>query len=168
MARGGGVQPGQGGAEGTDELVLSLHADACEMLEVTSVEEGHDVESDVAEERMSALVKLAKEICESCDIGQPAAEFQLMVLPSKRKLVTQRCELPPAQGGAEDTKELFSLSVAESKALICHCGRVPCVVLRLRPRGFKRVCTGDLTQCHFAVCASLGDGDSEKCWYSHH
>ena len=29
------------------------------------MEEGHDVESDVAEETMSAVVKLAKEICES-------------------------------------------------------------------------------------------------------
>ena len=54
---------------------------------------------------MSALVKLAKETYESCDIGHPAAECQLMVLPSKRKLVTQRCELRPAQGGAEDTEE---------------------------------------------------------------
>ena len=25
--------------------------------------------------------------------------------PFKRKLVAQRCELPPAQGGAEDTEE---------------------------------------------------------------
>ena len=104
MARRGGIQPGQGGAEGTDERVLSLHTDACEMVEDTSVEEGHDFESDVAEETMSVLVKLAKEICESCDIGQPAAECQLMVFPSKRKLVTQRCELRPVQGGAEDTE----------------------------------------------------------------
>ena len=95
-ARRGGIKPGQGGAEGTD---------ACEMVEVTFVEEGHEVESDVAEETISALVKLAKEICESCDIGQPAAECQLMVLPSKRKLAIQSCELRPSQGGAEDTEE---------------------------------------------------------------
>ena len=73
MASRGGVRPGQGGAEGTDERVLSLHTDAREMVGVTSVEEGHDDECDVAEEMMSAVAKLAKEICESCDIGQPTA-----------------------------------------------------------------------------------------------
>ena len=35
--------------------------------------------------------------------GQPTAECPF-VCPSKRRLVT-RCELRPAQGGAEDTKE---------------------------------------------------------------
>ena len=76
----------QGGAEGTDERVLSLHTDACEMVEVTSVEEGHDVESYVAVETMSALVRLAKEICESCDIGQLTAECLLCGLPGARWL----------------------------------------------------------------------------------
>ena len=69
--------------------------------EVPSVKEGRDVESDIAEETMSAVVKFAKKICESCDVGQPTAECQLMRL-SRRKLVTQRCELRPA---AEDTEE---------------------------------------------------------------
>ena len=38
--------PVQGGAEGTDERVLVLHAVVaeCEMRQVTSVEDGHDVE----------------------------------------------------------------------------------------------------------------------------
>ena len=97
---------GQGGAEGTDERLLSLHADACEIVEVTSVEERHGVESDVAEETMSALVKLVTEICESCDIGQPAAPMPADgVALQHRKLVTQRCELRQAQGGAEVTEE---------------------------------------------------------------
>ena len=67
--------------------------------EVPSVKEGRDVESDIAEETMPAVVKFATKICESCD--QPTAECQLM-RPSRRKLVTQRCELRPA---AEDTEE---------------------------------------------------------------
>ena len=36
----------------------------CEKSEVTSVEEGHDVESDVAGVTMSAMEKLAKAISE--------------------------------------------------------------------------------------------------------
>ena len=48
------------------------------------MEEGHDVESDVAEETMSAVVKLAKEICESCDIGQPTAAC-LLRWPSRSR-----------------------------------------------------------------------------------
>ena len=34
----------QGGAEGTDKRVLALHTEMCEKGEVSSVEEGHDVE----------------------------------------------------------------------------------------------------------------------------
>ena len=52
---------------------------------------------------MSAMVKLAKTICEFCDVGQPTAEDQLMT-PSERRLVT-RGVLRPAQGRAEDTEE---------------------------------------------------------------
>ena len=37
-------------AEGTEERVLALHTEMCEKSGVASVEEGHDVESDVAEE----------------------------------------------------------------------------------------------------------------------
>ena len=37
----------------------------------------NDVESDVAEETMSAMVKLAKEIDEPCDIDLPTAVCQL-------------------------------------------------------------------------------------------
>ena len=44
-------------AEGTEERVLASHTEMCEKSRVTSVEEGHDVESDVAEETMSAMVK---------------------------------------------------------------------------------------------------------------
>ena len=64
--------------------------------EVTSVEEGHEVEcaiplvrSDVTKDTISVMVKLAKVIDESHDIGQPAAECQLIWL-SRRKLVTRR------------------------------------------------------------------------------
>ena len=39
----------------------------CEKSGGTSVDEGHDVESDVAEETMSAVVKFAKAICEPYD-----------------------------------------------------------------------------------------------------
>ena len=74
-------------AEGTEEHVLALHTEMCEKSGVTSVEEGHDVESDVAEETMSAVVKLAKEIDEP-DIGQPSAECQFR-WPSRRRLVTR-------------------------------------------------------------------------------
>ena len=55
----------------------------CEKSGGTSVDEGHDVESDVAEETMSAVVKFAKAICEPYDIGQPIAEFQFRGLPSE-------------------------------------------------------------------------------------
>ena len=44
-------------------------------------------ESDVAEDTMSVMVKLANEIDEPHDIGQPTAECQLMT-PSERRLVT--------------------------------------------------------------------------------
>ena len=56
---------------------------------------GH--ERDVAKETMSVTVKLAKEIDEPYDISLP------------RKLVTQRNELPPVQGRAEQ-KTLRSVS----------------------------------------------------------
>ena len=68
-------------------------------------------ESDVAEETMSATVKLSKEIDEP-DIGQPTAECQLMT-PSERRLVT-RCELRPVQGGEEDTEERVMTSHTET------------------------------------------------------
>ena len=54
----------------------------CEKSGVTSVEEGHDVESDVADETMSATVKLAKEIDEP-DFGEPSAECQFRGLPGE-------------------------------------------------------------------------------------
>ena len=47
--------------------------------------------SDVAEETMSAMVKLANDPLEPCDIGQPTAEW--------------RDERRPVQGRAEDTDE---------------------------------------------------------------
>ena len=77
---------------------------------VTSVEEGLDVErvtvarNDVEKDTMSAMVKLAKKICGFCDVGQSTAACQLMVLPSRKQLVT-RGVLRPAQGGAKDTEE---------------------------------------------------------------
>ena len=58
------------------------------------MEEGHDVESDVAEETMSAMVKLAKAICEPCDIGQPTAECQFRVLPGESSLHDEASSCP--------------------------------------------------------------------------
>ena len=70
-------------------------------------------ESDVAEETMSAMVKLAKDPLEPYDIAQPTAECHLMAWPCKRELVTQRDELRPVQGGEEDTEELVTTSLTE-------------------------------------------------------
>ena len=67
--------------------------------------------SEVAEETMSAVVKLAKEIDEPRDIGQPTAECQLMT-PSERRPVT-RCELQPVQGRAEDIDERVHTEMCE-------------------------------------------------------
>ena len=53
------------------------------------MEEGHDVESDVAEVTMSAVVKLEKAICEPHVIGQPTAECPFRGLPGERKLVAR-------------------------------------------------------------------------------
>ena len=53
---------------------------------------------------MSGTVKLAKEIDELHDIGLPTAECPSRT-PSEKRRVTQRCDLRPAQGGAEDTEE---------------------------------------------------------------
>ena len=61
---------------------------------------------------MSATVKLAKEIDE-LDISQPTAECHLMAWPYKRRLVTRRDELPPVQGGTEDTDERVTTSHSE-------------------------------------------------------
>ena len=72
----------------------------------------HDVESDVAEETMSATVKLAKEIHEPYDTSQLTAECQLMT-PSEKSLVT-RCELRPVQG-REDTKKRVMTSKARKR-----------------------------------------------------
>ena len=52
------LRPVQGGTEDTDELVMTSHTEICEGCEVTSVEEGHDVEratvrSDVVKETKS-------------------------------------------------------------------------------------------------------------------
>ena len=62
----------------------------------------HDTE--VAEETMSATVKLATETDEPYDIDLLTAECQSRT-PHERRRVTQRCDLRPTQGGAEDTKE---------------------------------------------------------------
>ena len=70
-------------AEGTEERVFALHTEMCEKSGDTSVEEGHDVESDVAEETMSAMVKPVKAICEPYDVGQPTAECQFRGLPGE-------------------------------------------------------------------------------------
>ena len=62
-------------------------------------------ESDVAEDTMSDMVKLAKEIDEPYDINQPTEECHLMAWPYDSRRFTQRCDLRPAQGGEEDTEE---------------------------------------------------------------
>ena len=90
----GELLPAPGGAEGTQERVLALHTEMCEKSGVTSVEEGHDVESDVAEETMSAVVKLAKAICELYDIGQPTAECQFRGLPGESWLHVEASSCP--------------------------------------------------------------------------
>ena len=51
-------------------------------------------DSDVDKYTLSAKVKLAK-VLDELDIGQPPAECLLMVLSSRRKLVTSRDELRP-------------------------------------------------------------------------
>ena len=86
------------------------------------MEERHGVESDVAKETMSALVKLVTEICESCDIGQPAAECQLMVLPSKKKAGYTEMRAPTRSGESRSFREAcldagFPVSVVESNDL---------------------------------------------------
>ena len=68
--------------------------------------------SDVVKGTMSAVVKLAKEIDEP-DIGQPTAECHLMAWLYERRRVTQRDELLPVQGGAEDTDERVMTSHTE-------------------------------------------------------
>ena len=74
-------------------LVEKRHQRACLIVAHRGVrEERHDVECGIAEETMSAVVKLAKKIGESCDVGQPTVECQLM-RTSRRKLVTKSCEL---------------------------------------------------------------------------
>ena len=57
-------------AEGTEERVLALRTEMCEKSGVTSMEEGHDVENDVAEETMSAVVKLTKANSCPCRVEQ--------------------------------------------------------------------------------------------------
>ena len=61
---------------------------------------------------VSATMKLAK-VLDEFDIGQSPAECLLMVLPSRRKLVTRRDELRPVQGGTEDTAERVMTSRTE-------------------------------------------------------
>ena len=75
---------------------------------------------------MSATMKPAKEL-HKLGVGQPTAVCQLMVVPSRRQLVTL---FRPAQGGAEDTEErvlaygmvspddVFPRQAAESNALL--------------------------------------------------
>ena len=63
---------------------MTLRTEMCEGCEVTSVEEGHDVErvavrSDVVNASMSVMVKLAKEVDEP-DIGQPTAEYLALLV----------------------------------------------------------------------------------------
>ena len=82
------------GADGTEERVLALHTERCEKSGVTSVEEGHDVESDVAEETMSAMVKLVMAICEPSDIGQPIAECQFRGFPGESWLHDEASSCP--------------------------------------------------------------------------
>ena len=73
---------------------MALHTEMCEKSRVNSVEEGHDVESDVAEETMSAMVKLAKAICEPYDIGQPTAKWQSRGLPGESWLHDEASSCP--------------------------------------------------------------------------
>ena len=69
-------------------------------------------DSDVDKDTMSATVKLAK-VLDELDIGQLPAECLLMVLSSRRKLVTSSDELRPVQGGTEDADEHVMTSHTE-------------------------------------------------------
>ena len=59
------------------------------------------------------MVKLAQEIDEPCDIDQQTAECHLMAWPYQRRLVAQRDDLRPVQGGEEDTNERVMTSHTE-------------------------------------------------------
>ena len=59
---------------------------------------------------MSATMKPTKEL-HKLDVGQPTVVCQLMVVPSRRQLVTL---FRPAKGGAEDTEERVLAMVANS------------------------------------------------------
>ena len=61
---------------------------------------------------MSVTVRLAQ-VLDELDIGQLLADCLLMVLSSRRKLVTNRDKLWPAQGGTEDTDERAMTSHTE-------------------------------------------------------
>ena len=68
----------QGGGEGSEERIVSLHTEVCEKREVTSSKKGvtsnaSEMMSATVKDTMSANVKLAKKIEDvSPDIGQPA------------------------------------------------------------------------------------------------
>ena len=100
----------------------------CEKSGVTSEQEGHDVENDVAEETMSAMVKLAKETDEPYDISQP------------RKLVTQRDELRPVHGRTEDAEERVTTSHTEKCEKSENCAKESPRWKSCRTR--KRPCLG--------------------------
>ena len=68
---------------------------------------------------MSATEKLAK-VLDELDISQPPAECLLMVLSSRRELITSRGVLRPVQGGTEDTDE----RVMTSRTVMCECCEV--------------------------------------------
>ena len=83
---------------------VSSHTEMCKKGDVTSGEEGHDVER---------AVPLRGGVLDELDIGQPPAECRLVVLRSRRKLFTRRDELRPVKDGAEDTNERVMTSHTE-------------------------------------------------------
>jgi len=68
-------------------IEVEIDADRAQTLESQSSD--RIAESNVAEETMSALVRLAKDPLELHDIDQPTAECQLMT-PSEGRLVPKR------------------------------------------------------------------------------
>ena len=114
---------------------------------------------------MSATMKLAK-VLDELDIGDPPAQCLLMVLPSRRKLVTRRDELLPAQGGAEDIVERVMTSTSAkslpwrkdmtSNARLCGADQLKKTTIAT-VRAFKTKLTNaedDIQQTSLHVCST--------------
>ena len=84
-------------AETTAVATTAVASNAKSRAAFESQNSDHVAESDVAEETMSAMVKLAKDLLEPYDIALPTAECHIMAWLHKKELVTQGDELRPVQ-----------------------------------------------------------------------